>query len=392
VRRRKRRGGQGKPGVLVVSHEASRTGAPRVAIAIVRALPESLWDRRVVLRWPGPLRSEFNATGARVFLEPLRRVRVTLRLWPPTRRVAAVLEQVAAAIVIVALRPDVIWCNTVLSACYIRPALLLGKRVVLHAHEPDDRMTQVLGRYRLRGHWRSTVLVGCAPKVCAGLAAATGRPVSDVRYIPSVPDGYVVVKLARGVTPPLPEHDVLIGACGPPNPGKGADLWLTMVEEIATSAADLRPHFVWIGGDAPPEFREWAARTEMADRVTYTGSLENPYPLLAALDVFTLTSRADSFPLVVLEAMHLARAVVAFDVGDVAEQVGDTGCLVPVLAVDQAAEAVVALLRDPDERTRMGVAAAARAREHFAIEDFATTVQSVAAGSAAIPADRKPRR
>ena len=292
--------------------------------------------------------------------------------------------------VVVALRPDVVWCNTVLSACYIRPALLLGKRVVLHAHEPDERIADVLGRYRLRDHRRATILVGCAPKVCAGLAAATHRPVSDVVYVPSVPDRHALLDLAHRNTPSLPEHHVLIGACGTSNHTKGVDLWLAMVEKVAASVTDLNPHFVWIGGEAPTDLAAWLARTELAGRVTFTGSLKNPYPLLAALDVFTLMSRSDPFPLVVLEAMHLGRAVVAFDVGDVAEQVGDAGRLIPAQAVDQAAAAVVALLRDPAERSRMGTAAAARARERFAIEDFATTVQTLAVGRTPTPAAREP--
>jgi hypothetical protein len=36
--------------------------------------------------------------------------------------------------------------------------------------------------------------------------------------------------------------------------------------------------------------------------IEFCGEVENPYPLIATMDVFTLPSRTDAFPLVVLEA------------------------------------------------------------------------------------------
>jgi glycosyltransferase involved in cell wall biosynthesis len=365
---------------LVVSHDASRTGAPRVAVEVTQALVEK-WDCRVVLRWPGPLRAEFAATGAKVVTEPLRRLRVVLRMWPPTRRLANRLEQFSAALVILWLRPDVVWCNTVVSACYVRPGVRRGLGVVLHAHEPQEWMAQVLERYHLDAEWQRTVLVGCGPRVCSELAALTGRRPHDVVCLPEVSDRARVLELARrGGGPALPAAGALVGGCGSASASKGIDLWLAMVARIAPEVADLDPRFVWIGADPPADFEEWTATHDPGRRVIFTGSLENPYPWLAALDVFTLTSRADPFPLVVLEALHLGRAVVAFDVGDVPSQIGDAGRLVPPLDVVRAGDAVIDLLRDPKERARLGDAATARSRDELlSTADFAVAVQDIAA-------------
>jgi glycosyltransferase involved in cell wall biosynthesis len=380
----------GKARILVVSHEASRTGAPRVALDVVNSLPSERWERFVVLRWAGPLAPEFEATSDRLILEPLRRGRAALRWLRFTRPVASVVEQVAAMIVIAWVRPHVVWCNTVLSACYVRPATLLRRRVILHAHEPAERIDQVLRRYRLTGHWQRVILVGCAPLVCVGLAAATNQPVAAVTYLPSVPDRRRVVDLAGYDRPALPDHGVLVGACGTPNHTKGIDLWLTIVARVAREVRHLDPHFVWIGGEAPPGFAEWGAQHGLTDRVTFTGLLENPFPVLGALDVFTLTSRVDPFPLVVLEAMHLAVPVVAFAVGDVPEQIGDAGRLVPPLDCEQAADQIVAMLNDPDERRRLGMAGSTRAQQRFATEQFATEVTRLA--DTRLPTYRVPQR
>ena len=365
-----------KPRVLVVSHEASRTGAPRIAVEIVSAIQERDWDRYVVLRWPGPLQSDFASTGAKVVLEPLRRLR-GLRRWRLGRPLVNYFEQLLAAALILYLRPDVIWCNTVQSACYVRPGIRLRRGVIVHALEPPERIAHVLGRYRLSRYWPSTLLVGCAPQACADLASVTSRPLGDIVNLPFVPNPKRVTALANQPVPELPAHGILVGACGTADLRKGVDLWLEMVAQVAPAVMELDPHFVWIGGDVPMAFNEWASRTSLGSRVTFTGSLDNPYPLLAALDVFTLTSRADPFPLVVFEAMMLQRPIVSFTVGDVPAQLGDAGRLVPPLAAAVAAEAVIALIRDPQERARLGEAAAARVRDQFPFDNFTRIVQKV---------------
>jgi glycosyltransferase involved in cell wall biosynthesis len=367
--------------ILVVSHEASRTGAPRMVVEILNALPAEEWDRRVLVRWPGPLLVDMASTGSRVRSEPLRRVRA-LRQWRLARRPVAWFEQVLAAAIIMLQRPDLVWCNTSDTACYLRPAILLHVPVVLYAHEPGPRIAHLLERYGLHRCGPELVLAGCAPQTCSDLAAACGTARHHVVCLCAVPDEARILALAEHEPPALPRGGVLVGGCGTPDSRKGVDLWLEMVERICDTAADLDPHFVWIGGDAPAHFAEWAAVRRLGDRVTFVGSVDNPYPYLRALDVFTLTSRVDQFPLVMLEAMHLGRPVVAFAVSDdIVEAIGDCGRVVPPENVKLASEVVVELLRDPEERTHMGERAALRARERFGIEDFRAGVRRLAAAA-----------
>jgi glycosyltransferase involved in cell wall biosynthesis len=329
------------------------------------------------MRWGGPLVQDARATGSRVVFEPLRRTRAALRLWAPSRRLATWLEQIAAGLVVAAVRPDVVWCNTALSACYVRPARLLGRQVILHAHEAAAYLNQSLGRYRLGAYWDAVTLVGCAASVCSDLAAATHRPPSDVICLHSVADPERVVALSRLGKPDLPPHGLVVGACGTADERKGVDLWLQMIDLLWPQVADLDPLFLWIGGTAPDGFADWAERSPFASRVRFVGRLENPYPWLAALDVFVLPSRTDPFPLVVLEAMLLGKPVVAFSVGDVAEQLGDTGVLVPPLAFGSLAAAVAALARDRVERERLGNEARRRAQVVFSTEGFRCGVNRV---------------
>jgi glycosyltransferase involved in cell wall biosynthesis len=68
-----------------------------------------------------------------------------------------------------------------------------------------------------------------------------------------------------------------------------------------------------IAGEGPlrPSLERLASELGIADRVVMPGFLKNPYPLLARADAFALTSNAEGFPNVVLEALALSVPAVA---------------------------------------------------------------------------------
>lgn len=372
--------------VLVVSHEASRTGAPRVAVEVLHALGAAELRCVAVLRWPGPMAGEFAAAAASVRLEPLRRGRALLRRWPRTRRVADIVEQVVAGAVLLRYRPRLVYLNTVKSACYVRPARLLRRPVVLHVHESEPDASRVLRRYRLGPHYAAIRLVACSTEVGASLSAATGVPAERITVIPSMVDTERIGALAGrpdGGRPPAGgPGTVVVGACGLANAGKGVDRWLEMAGLAAAGAGELEDRlvFVWVGRRDMAGLDDAVRRLGLEDSVRFTGELANPYPELARFDVFTHPARQDSFPLVVLEAMALARPVVAFDVGGVRSQVGDAGVMVPAGDAAAMAAAVVSLAGDPAARRALGERAAARVTAEFSIAGLHEAVRAVVLG------------
>ncbi|GGK27259.1 transferase [Streptomyces camponoticapitis] len=88
----------------------------------------------------------------------------------------------------------------------------------------------------------------------------------------------------------------------------------------------------------------------------------------AAGGVVVLSSIVEGFPVSLVEAMFCGRATVSTDVGAVVEVIGGTGLVVPPRNPRALADACVALLRDPERRTRLGAAARARALELFTVE------------------------
>src|SRR5262249_2915314 len=91
----------------------------------------------------------------------------------------------------------------------------------------------------------------------------------------------------------------------------------------------------------------------------------------AALDLFALPSRTDSFGIVFLEAWANALAVVGAAAGGVSEVIrhGQTGLLVPFGDLDRLASALHHLLSHPDEARALGEAGRALVESGYTWDD-----------------------
>jgi glycosyltransferase involved in cell wall biosynthesis len=383
--------------VLLVSHEATRTGAPAVAIEIARTLGGRGYEVVTVLRLNGPLRSEFGEVSARVVVEPASRVRVALRYFRLTRRLATRLEQLAARVVLRRERPALVYLNSVKSACYVRPALEQGRMVILHVHEGEPLASSSLARYELGGLMDRLSLVACSVPVRANLASIAGVDPARINLVTSAIDVDAVMARAapkRSAITPGAGDPLVVGACGVANRGKGVDLWLEMAALVRRAQPGIPVRFTWVGRASVGALREVARGLGIDEVVTFEGEVPNPYPLLAGMDIVTVPSRADAFPLVALEAMALARPVVAFALPGLVSQLGNTGVVVPPDDPPAMAQAVLALLDDPDRRLDLGRRAAERVRGKFGIERFRENVERVVADAlsqGAAPGSEKAR-
>ena len=126
-------------------------------------------------------------------------------------------------------------------------------------------------------------------------------------------------------------------------------------------------------GDGPDRHNaEHQARQLGVDKsVHFLGKIESVAPLLAAADLFLLPSNAESFGLSALEALASGTPVIGTNVGGLPEVVrdGETGVLCGVGDVAGMSNAAIELLRDARKWEAMSRAAAADARERFAMDD-----------------------
>lgn len=128
-----------------------------------------------------------------------------------------------------------------------------------------------------------------------------------------------------------------------------------------------------IEGTGPEEeaLRRQAEVMELGPAVQFVGHMHNVWNLLAAADAIVLPSiELEDFPNVVLEAMAMAKPVIASAVGGVEEQVahGETGLLVAPGDVGALLRALDTIVSDEATRAKMGNAAAARFNEVFTSE------------------------
>lgn len=140
---------------------------------------------------------------------------------------------------------------------------------------------------------------------------------------------------------------------------KGVDIMIRVVAALAAGHPAVR--LVVVGQEQFAGYRreleELAASLGVGDRVLFTGRREDVPRLMAAADLFTMPSVREPFGLVFLEAMASGLPVVAARSGGVPEFVDErTGVLAPPDDVPAIAEAVAALLDDPERRARLGAA------------------------------------
>ena len=374
--------------VLVVSHEAQRTGAPKVAVEVQRTLHGTDGTEVVsLLRGGGPLAAQFAATSSRLRREPFPRLRAVLRRSRRLRRSVDQLDELIAWAMLKRVRPTVVYLNSAKSVCYVRPALRLRIPTILHVHEVGVLASSALRRYMVGERWKDVRLIACSSAARDGLAHQVDVPPEDIRVVHSPVDTTEVERrggpAGRGGSPG--GRPFVVAACGLVNDGKGADLWVRVAKAVRDERPDLAVKFTWVGHRPGCWPADLAKELGVDDRVEWVGEVEEPHSLIGGADVFTLPSRADAFPVVVLEAMTLARPVVAFDVGGVREQLDDTGIVVAPEDVTAMAQAVVALLEDETERRRLGAEAARRVRSLYDVGFFREHIRRIVADAASCP-------
>ena len=134
--------------------------------------------------------------------------------------------------------------------------------------------------------------------------------------------------------------------------------------------AGERCRFVIAGhGPERPKLERLIAAQDLLDTVSLLGHVEDVPPLLRALDVFVLVSRADALPRALLQAAAAGVPAVATRVGGAPEIVedGTTGYLVPAGNIEAMWEKVSMLLHAPALRASLGGAARRRVAEHFSL-------------------------
>lgn len=165
----------------------------------------------------------------------------------------------------------------------------------------------------------------------------------------------------------IPTGAIVVGGIGRLVPQKG-------FRELIRAFASIDRRDVWlvIGGDGP-EWEELQGLVEAFDlkgRVRFPGFVDAMPELLADLDIFVLPSLKESHPTVLLEAMAMARPVVASDIAAVSDAITDgiEGRLSAAGDVPALAEAIGSFLADATAARRCGRNARRKVEQEYTVE------------------------
>jgi len=126
------------------------------------------------------------------------------------------------------------------------------------------------------------------------------------------------------------------------------------------------------------QLTEWIDTAGIRECCYLLGMRHDVARLFSGIDIATTASRSEAFPIVVGEAMACGTPCVVTDVGDSALIVGDTGKVVAPNDPRALVEAWRNLIEaGPAERRRLGIAARARIREHFALPAIVQSYQKI---------------
>jgi len=176
----------------------------------------------------------------------------------------------------------------------------------------------------------------------------------------------------------VPDDVALLGTVGRLAEQKGQRWLIRALPEIRRAVPGAR---LMIAGDGPlrAALEDEAARAGVGEAVLFLGHRRDVATVLAAIDLFVLPSLWEGLPLALLEAMAMARPVIAARAVGIEETIGDgvEGLLVPQRDAAALAAASIRVLTDPVLGSRLGAAGRRRVVERHAWATVADRVDTI---------------
>jgi glycosyltransferase involved in cell wall biosynthesis len=345
------------------------------AFGHVRGLAEGLAREGHEVAIAGPHGSRVGASRTPIIAVEMGR---EVEPWRDARAVASIARAVGA------FKPDLVHAHGSKAGVVARLARVRHPTVPVVFTPHNYAFTNWFESGVRRGAYRAieTSLAPLASRVlCVCEAeAAQARKVG--------PDSRVRV-VHNGIEPLLPQQDPgfrqELGIAGPMllavteyQPAKGIPTLLEAMPLVRERVPDAQ---LVIAGDGPDRGAAEAriASLDMGDAVELLGLSDRVPALLQATDVFVSAGWSESFPYAILEAMSLARPIVATDVGGVGEAIEDgvTGRLVEPRSAAALAAGIADVLEDRRRAEALGEAARERMLARFTFDRMLAGTRSV---------------
>lgn len=374
--RRKKMAPPAQPRVLFVSHEATRTGAPKIILNLLKHFSSKCDIAcETILLKGGHIAKDFQKESIVDCFNLANNQRDEIR-----SRTKGFIGRHG-----ISSRPVVAICNSMESRFITEDLNEMGIPCVSLVHElPSGYGKQEYGE--VFNVSRKVVFpvnfVRDAARKVAPLPMDKTMVLSQGLLNPEFGQGvsrqeaFVGIRAELG----LPEDAFIVLGCGTLDLRKGIDYFANIARRVVASSDPGRPiHFVWVG-----EGPRWShslyhyvkldlAKCNADSRVHFIGERENVEPYFMGADCFLMCSRVDPFPCVIHEAMASSLPVIAFkDAGGAPEAIGDgAGFVVPYADCHKVAE-MIQLMRDhPRVTVGLRERSLQRVQEQYRFEDYA---------------------
>ena len=179
----------------------------------------------------------------------------------------------------------------------------------------------------------------------------------------------------------IPDGDLVVGNIAHIRPGKGQQYLV----QAAKMVIDRCPNttFLIVGREkitgARQELEAQATGLGIREKIIFTGFRTDALKLMAACDLFVLSSLFEGLLVALLEAMAQGKPPVVTAVGGVPEVVtnGVDGFLVEPKDHEALAQRLITLLEDADLRREMAIKATKKIEERFSLRSMIGTVEGV---------------
>jgi glycosyltransferase involved in cell wall biosynthesis len=177
----------------------------------------------------------------------------------------------------------------------------------------------------------------------------------------------------------LQGNTLLVGSVGRLTRQKGFDVLLEAFSLLSREDLNL---LIFGIGEEEAKLRALAGKIGLQERVHFAGYRRDLPSLLGALDLYVHPARFEGMPNALLEAMAVARPIIASSADGNRELIEDGihGWLVPPEDPVMLAKTIQKALRDPDEARRRGAAARQRVITQFSLETMVVAWEKLLMG------------
>lgn len=341
---------------MVIGHEASLSGAPVLLLNLFKLLSDrGLVDVRFVIRRGGPLVEVYEEFAPVIVLKPQKfgaEKTIFLHVVHWIQNKANLLR-----VFIEAWSCDYFFLNTVVNGRLLRWFHWHHKPVVTYVHELEKIIDYYLKK-------NDATLPLAISDVIAYPACVTKNLLIDKYKIPAqklkklpyyFPFAVDQFNAIRAVETRqkfrkhfgIEETDFLVGAVGTVSERKGFDLFIDVCEKVVAVNPSIK--FAWIGAfenrEQEIKVRNLIEKKKLSQNLFFTGPLYYDVYNFSPFDIFFLSSREDTYPLVVLEAAIMSVPTICFsESGGIIEFIGDdAGWSVDGFSIEKAADKIIVL-------------------------------------------------